>query len=292
VPRIHDPRHIPELFRLVETESIHAIIPLIDSDLLALSQVADQLAELNCAVIISSEEVIRNCADKLLTYQLLRSAGIDTPRTWTTAEILSQPQHVFPYFMKPREGSAGQGLYRVNDEDELRVFAKRCPDSIVQEFVDGIEHTLDVYTGLDGVPRCVVPRRRLEVRTGEVSKGLIVKDPAIMAVGRHVVKVLGACRGVVTVQCIVTPDGRIRVIEINPRVGGGAPLAIAAGADFPKWLMMELLGRELPADCDNYQDNIAMYRYDESIFVDGNLGQSIEAGHHEGGQAQKTFYKS
>ncbi|MGD2111174.1 MAG: ATP-grasp domain-containing protein, partial [Phycisphaerae bacterium] len=122
-------------------------------------------------------------------------------------------------------------------------------------------------TGFDGKPRCVVPRRRLEVRTGEVSKGLVVKDPAIMAVGRQVALALGKCRGVVTVQCMVTPRGRIRVIEINPRFGGGAPLAIHAGADFPRWILSELWGKKPRINPTGFRGDVAMLRYDESVFV-------------------------
>ena len=51
-----------------------------------------------------------------------------------------------------------------------------------------------------------------------------------------------------TLQCIVTSDHHIRFIEINPRFGGGAPLGIAAGADYPGWLMQELLGCANPAE--------------------------------------------
>ena len=138
---------------------------------------------------------------------------------------------------------------------------------LAENVVNGAEHTLDVYTGLDGRPRCAVPRKRMEVRTGEVSKGLVVKNPAIMAVGRRVAEVLGDCRGVVTVQCIVTSRGRIRTIEINPRFGGGVPLAIHAGADFPKWIVMELLGQNPRINPNGFRDDIAMLRHDESVFV-------------------------
>jgi carbamoyl-phosphate synthase large subunit len=274
VPRIRDRKHIPALLKLVKTEGIDAVIPLIDSDLEALSAAADRFAEHGARVIISDVDVIRTCADKLLTYRALRDAGIDTPRTWCIEELAGRKRHQFPYFMKPRRGSAGQGLYRIDCADELKVFANRTPGAIVQDFVEGIEHTLDVYTGLDGVPRCVVPRRRLEVRTGEVSKGLIVKRPKIMRVGRRVAEALGACRGVITVQCMVKPRQPIQVIEINPRFGGGAPLSIAAGADFPKWLMAELLGRRLRVNYEGFRDNLAMLRYDESVFVDGDIATS------------------
>jgi len=159
------------------------------------------------------------------------------------------------------------GNYIVRNLDELRTFGRRVKEAIVQEFVKGVEHTMDVYTGFDGVPRCAVPRRRLEVRTGEVSKGLVVKNPAIMQVGLQVAEALGGCRGVVTVQCMVTPRGRIRVIEINPRFGGGAPLAIRAGADFPRWILSELLGKRPRINPTGFRDDLAMLRYDESVFV-------------------------
>ncbi len=272
VPRIRDRRHIPALLELVQGQKIDAVIPLIDSDLEALSRSADRFAEAGAKVVISDVDVIRTCADKLKTFEALDAAGVPTPKTWAITEAVGLRRHQFPYFMKPRRGSAGQGLFRIENRRELEVFAERMPNAIVQEFVNGDEHTLDVYTGLDGVVRCVVPRRRLEVRTGEVSKGLIVKDPAIMAVGRQAVEALGRCRGVITVQCMVTRGKPIKVIEINPRFGGGAPLSIAAGADFPRWLMGELLGRRLRPDYEGYTDNLAMLRYDESVFVDGSFG--------------------
>jgi carbamoyl-phosphate synthase large subunit len=275
VPRIDTRRHIPALLELVADEKIDAVIPLIDSDLAALSRARKRFDAHGANVIISDPDVIRVCADKLLTFEALSAAGIDTPRTWPVVDAVKRRKHAFPYFFKPRRGSAGQGLFRVNDLAELKVFARREPDAIVQEFIEGVEHTLDVYTGLDGKPKCVVPRRRLEVRTGEVSKGLVVKDPRIMAVGRAVVEALGRCRGVITVQCMVAPRGRVCVIEINPRLGGGAPLSIAAGAHFPKWLMAELLGIPVRGGYERYRDNLAMLRYDESVFVNGDFGTGM-----------------
>jgi carbamoyl-phosphate synthase large subunit len=212
--------------------------------------------------------VVEICSDKILTYRALTKAGIDTPVTWTWAQAMRQRVHRFPYFLKPRAGSAAKGNYVVRNKDELAVFGRRVREAIVQEFVPGIEYTLDVYTGLDGVPRCAVPRRRLEVRTGEVSKGIVVKDPAIMEIGCRVAEVLGECRGVVTVQCIAANARKIRVIEMNPRFGGGAPLGIHAGADFPRWILGEWLGRSPKIDPQGFRDGVAMLRYDESVFLE------------------------
>ena len=259
--------YIEELLGIVRRSRINLLIPLIDTELPLIAAAVDDFAEAGCRALISSSSVVRTCRDKLATYRMLRRAGIDTPATWPWAEAVKRKNHRFPRFLKPRTGSAAKGNYVLQDLDELKTFGRRVPDAIVQEFVKGAEHTLDVYTGFDGRPRCVVPRKRLEVRTGEVSKGVIVKDPAIMAVGRRVAEVLGECRGVVTVQAIVTPRGRIRAIEINPRFGGGAPLAIHAGADFPKWILQEFLGRKPRIHPRGFRNDIAMLRYDESVFV-------------------------
>ncbi len=267
VPPIASGEYIDALVRLVRRRKIGLLIPLIDNDLPLIACARERFAELGCAALISSEEVVHTCRCKLLTHAALTKAGIDTPRTWPWAEAIKRKRHRFPYFLKPRCGSAAMGNFVVRTADELKIFGRRVHDPIVQEFVEGAEHTLDVYTGFDGKPRCVVPRKRIEVRTGEVSKGLIVKDTEIMAVGRSVVEMLGACRGVITVQCIITEDKRIRVIEINPRFGGGVPLSIHAGANFPKWILMESLGRRPRINPTGFRDDVALLRFDDSVFL-------------------------
>ncbi len=268
VPPIASTEYVETLLAVVERCSIDLLIPLIDTELSVLADSAGQFTDRGCIPLISTKSVIDTCQDKLATHKVLKAAGIDTPATWTWKKVLERKRHRFPYFMKPREGSAAQGNHVITNVRELRTFGRRVNEPIVQEFVEGTEHTLDVYTGFDGKPRCVVPRRRLEVRMGEVSKGLIVKDRAIMASGRKVARVLGGCRGVVTVQCMVTPQRRIRVIEINPRFGGGVPLAIHAGADFPLWILTELLGRKPSIDPTGFQDDVCMLRFDDAVFVE------------------------
>ena len=270
VPAISSGQYVDALLKIVRRARIDLLVPLLHLELPLLAQAADRFTESGCCPLICSEAVIATCRDKLATYHALKAAGIDTPATWPWAEAVKRKRHRFPYYLKPRTGSAAKGNYVVHNRRELDTFGRRVPHAVVQEFVDGVEHTLDVYTGFDGQPRCAVPRRRLEVRAGEVSKGLIVKDPAIMATGRRVASALGEigdCRGVITVQCIVTPRRRIRVIEINPRFGGGAPLAIHAGADFPKWILMELLGLKPRINPRGFRGDIAMLRFDESLFV-------------------------
>ncbi len=267
-PRASDSQYIPTLLDTIRREQVTALIPVTDTDLVLIAEHRDELAQAGCVPLIADAGVIGICRDKTNTYQHLRQHQIDTPETWTPATLHTGGALRFPLFIKPRTGSASLGVHKIENEVDLDYYLQHVPDPIVQEFADGVEHTLDVYVGLDGVPRCVVPRARWQVRTGEVCKGVVVRDLDIMEAGRRLVTTLGqSVRGVVTLQCIVTPQRQIRFIEINPRFGGGAPLAIAAGADFPAWLMQELLGQTPEIEFAGFRHGLCMLRYDWSVFV-------------------------
>jgi carbamoyl-phosphate synthase large subunit len=89
----------------------------------------------------------------------------------------------------------------------------------------------------------------------------------MMAEHCRLVDLLGGCRGMITIQCFLTPRDEIVFIEINPRFGGGVPLSIRAGADSPRWLLELLLGREPEIEMAGWRDGLFMLRYDEGIFV-------------------------
>lgn len=268
VPRIADAGYADAVLDAIARFNVAALIPTIDTDLTLLSQSRERLAAAGCIPLIAEPAVIDICRNKERTYAHLRQHQIDTPQTWLPAELPPAGQRRFPLFIKPRTGSASRWVQRLDNEAELQFHLDHVRDPIIQEFVTGVEHTLDVYVGLTGQVHCVVPRARWQVRTGEVAKGVVVKDSEIMAAGKRVVESLGPSpRGLVTLQCIVTPEHRIRFIEINPRFGGGAPLGIAAGADYPGWLIQELLGETPTIAFDGFRHGTCMLRYDWSVFV-------------------------
>lgn len=268
VPRATDSAYIPAVLEAVRANAGRVLIPTTDTDLPAVSEHRDEFGRVGCLPLIGEPNVIQTCRDKILTYNHLRQHGIDTPATYTAAELHVGPPPAYPLFIKPRCGSASQWVHKLDDQVDLEYYLQRISDPIIQEFVPGQEYTLDVYVGLDGVPRCVVPRARWQVRTGEVTKGVVVTDLDIMRSGQRVVETLGpSVRGLVTLQCIVTPQRRIRFIEINPRFGGGAPLSIAAGADFPGWLLQELQGHKPTIAFDGFTHGLCMLRYDWSVFL-------------------------
>jgi len=268
VKPVTHPDYIKQLLSIVKANKVKLLIPTVDLDLKLLAQNKPKFAAMGCCVLVSTPEVVNICQDKRKTYRFLLKNGFDTPVTMSVRTALLKKRLNPPYFLKPWDGYASRGNARVNNRRELLVFAKRIPNAICQEFIEGTEHTCDVYVDYSMKVRCVVPRKRIEVRAGEVSKGQVVKHPHIMSEAARLVEKLGAGPGVITLQLFLTDDDNVKFIEINPRFGGGVPLAIKAGANFAKWILQELLSRKVNIRFDGFKDNLIMLRYDGEVWVE------------------------
>jgi len=265
MPPVDSEGYVDALIDYCRAHGVDALVPLIDTELPALAAAAGRFEAAGTTAVVSTPEVVRIAQDKVLTHDFFLEHGVETPRVLTGAAIGEAP---LPVFMKPRWGSASVGAVRIDTADELAFRRRTRGDDIVLELAEGVEHTVDVFTDFSGRARCAVPRRRHEVRAGEVSKSQTVMHRGMMAASFRVVEALGGCRGMVTLQCFLRPDGGLAFIEINPRFGGGVPLSIRAGADSPRWLMALLLGRQPAIEPDAWRDGLLMLRYDEGIFVD------------------------
>lgn len=261
--------YIRQLLSIVKTNKVKLLVPTVDLDLKILAQNKKKFAAMGCCVIISAPDVVDICQDKRKTYRFLRRNGFDTPVTLSVRSALEKKKLTWPCFLKPWDGYASRGNAVVNNRKELLFFASRIPNPICQEFITGTEYTCDVYVDFSMKVRCVVPRERIEVRAGEVSKGQIVKHPAIMKQAAELVETLGAGPGVITLQLFLTGDDKVKFIEINPRFGGGIPLSIRAGANFPKWILQGLLASKTNIRFDGFKDNLIMLRYDDEVWIQG-----------------------
>jgi carbamoyl-phosphate synthase large subunit len=264
VPRLTDPAYIPTLLEIIRREQISLVFPLIDPDIPVLAKHAPIFAEIGALVMTPPREGVRTATDKWKTHQAFRRMRVPAARSWLP-EDLPKSGLAFPLFIKPRCGSAGIGAFRVEDRTELEYHLSRTEDPIVQECLPGPEITCDVMCSRTGKVWSVVLRKRLEIRAGEVSKGVTVWDERIAGHCETVAKGIQA-KGPITIQCILR-EGEPFFTEINARFGGGCPLGIAAGADYPRWYLAEAAGREpdVPAR-GAYQIGLQMTRFDDSFF--------------------------
>lgn len=250
----------------VRREGVRLAIPTIDTELAAYAGLAPRLAALGCLTNVSTAAAVAMFRDKLLTMQALDRLGVSVPRTATLeAALADRASWTGPIVIKPRGGSSSIGLRFLDDADRLEASADGDP--IVQQRIVGAEFTVNMFA-YRGEALAAVPHRRIETRSGEVSKGITRDEPGLDEIARRIAAGVEGIFGVVCFQAIVAEDGRPYVFEINGRFGGGAPLAMEAGAPLDRWLIQLALERPLdPPDARNWQRDLLMLRHDRSIFV-------------------------
>lgn len=268
VPRCDDPNFVDAVLDICKRRDVGVIVPTIDPELPVYAEAAGRLADARVQVLVSAPEVVSIGADKVRTHEWLVRNGFPTVgQQKCAAEFLDEVR--FPAIAKPRFGSASLGVRRVASADEALALVGDS-DYILQEIAPGVEFTVDALALGQLQPIVCVPRRRIEVRAGEVSKAVTCRHPSLQALVRRIVQALPGAYGVLNVQVFLDAStGRMSVIEINPRFGGGFPLSWAAGADFPRWLLEHCLGQPVSVVDDQWEDGLTMLRFDDAAYVRG-----------------------
>lgn len=263
ISRVTEDGYINQLLELCERHEIGLVIPTIDTELLGLSRARSGFAQNGIQLVVSDEELITKCRDKRLTTDFFTSLNIDTPKS------IDRSQLTFPCFVKPYDGSRSIGAAKLGHAKDLTESVRSDPKLMFMEYIDSSfdEYTVDAYFDRQSRLRCLVPRHRLEVRDGEISKGVSRKNHVYDYLLQRLKTVQGA-RGCLTVQLFAKPNGqRYAALEINPRFGGGYPLSYAAGANYPGFLIDEyLLSKEVQFfDC--WETDLLMLRYDTQVLT-------------------------
>ncbi|MDP6635054.1 MAG: ATP-grasp domain-containing protein [Phycisphaerae bacterium] len=265
VPRAGCIEYIPSLVNIVKKHDISLVLPMTDIDIRSLARQRARFEAVDCTVMVGNEESIKLCRNKAAFQDSLSGAGLATIRTLTLEEFHSNP--FYPCFIKPLRGSASVGTGLLNDDRELKAHLATFGDlMIVQEYVPGQEYTVDVFRGRDGTIHCIVPRLRMVIRSGEIEKGITIRDERIIEDTRKLSGLLGDVWGVFCCQCRCEDSGRPRFFEVNPRFGGGSPLSIEAGANLPRYVLQETLGLPIDKNID-FKDHLMMLRYDQAVFT-------------------------
>ncbi|AIJ04931.1 hypothetical protein JH146_0080 [Methanocaldococcus bathoardescens] len=269
-PAIEEKKYINTLVEIITSESIDLLIPIIDIELEIISQNINILNKYT-NVLISPYETIIICNDKYETYKFFSRIGVPTPKTLLLNTIndfdfdqiiqdLYSAGIDFPIIVKPRKGVSSRNVYEIYNKDELCLL-RRVNEPIIQEKVEGQEYTIDVFSDGKKVVS-VVPRKRIEVRSGISYKGQTVKDPELIDYAKKIVEELKII-GPANIQCFKNEDD-VKFIEINPRFSGSLPLTIAAGVNTPLFALKMIAGENLKT-VKNFKI-VRMCRYWSEVF--------------------------
>lgn len=276
-PEIFDDNYIGFLLDYCIENDITAIIPLIDIDLPILAKNKKAFRERGISVVVSDEWVIRLCNDKWATYNYLERLGVSQPKTCLDLESCYKQMKLgemkYPLILKPRWGMGSIGIYKADNEEELKVLfgklkkeifltplkhesfedADRCV--LIQEFIDNQEYGVQILNDLEGNYVATVAQKKIAMRAGETDISEIIDNKPFETFS---IKLASELRhiGNMDIDCFMDKNGMLIILELNCRFGGQYPFAHLAGVDLPGQIVKWLKGGETDNELCTPKNNI------------------------------------
>lgn len=253
-----DPEVVDDICRVCREKEVNIILPFVDGAIEVASKCKSRLPEVFIPVI--GPGLAEKMFDKVEAAHLFHEGGFPIPATYTAINA------EMPAIAKPRHGSASRGIKIFQNIDDL-MHLENLQDYLVQEYIgNNREYTIDCYVSQTGEILTTVPRIRLEVMGGEVTRTITIREEELIRMSREVLRYFGF-RGPVTLQFLEDIDRRrFLLMEINPRLGGGVICSLYAGAPITDYIIREGLGLHV-SPADDWIAGTLMARYQkEAIF--------------------------
>ena len=226
-----------------ELELTH-VIPTRDGELEFWANNQTGLAKHGVNVMVSSKEAIRLCQDKLLFYEAMEKSSIPPVPTAEEITALSGKRFV----TKERTGSASQAIGMNLTAQEAVPHAEKLDNPIFQPMIEGQEFSAESWIDFAGNCHGMVLRWRTKVIDGEAHESEIFENLEWEERMRETFEGINGLSGHILGQVLVDGEQNLHLIEINPRLGGASPLALAAGLSSIEWFLLqsENRGDEIP----------------------------------------------
>jgi carbamoyl-phosphate synthase large subunit len=258
IPEVENENYMDVLFKIIDKYEINILMPSSGYDIFPYSENKEKLIKYGAIPVISDRDVLEICRDKILTYSHLNKY-FNLPFTTEEKNKINE----FPIIAKPRFGKGSRNIVKINDLMELDYISNKYSNMIYQEYLPGEEFTIDVLSDMDSKPLISVPRIRLQTRGGISTKGKIILDQELIEESFKIVKflkIIGPC----CMQVKKDKNNVFKLVEINPRLGGGTIFTTLAGANFPQMIIDMIEGNDINIPTIS---EITILRYFEEIIL-------------------------
>lgn len=257
VPKGNAPKFLDEILRICNIERPDLILPGPEEEIQILSLNKHRFLKRGVIVLCPDYETVRICSDKLKTYKFFEESDISYPKIYNKKNVR------FPCIIKPRFGRGGKDVHIARNKKEMNFYLSKIKNSIIQEFIEGTEYSIDIFSDTNGNVLSIVPRIRIKTESGISIKGITVYDKHIIKECERIAAKLKLI-GPSCIQCIKNKSG-IRFIEINMRFGGGSILSLKANSSIIKNLI-RIGRRQTPKAQRNFKKGLMMLRYYNEFF--------------------------
>lgn len=196
-----------EITDIIAKEKIDLFLPTSDRNALLFSKHLPELESLGVKTFISSFDTINLCRDKFKFWEKLNP-------------FFNMPSPIEAVFEKPNIGSGSRNMSLITAKNECTLW----------EYLPGKEYSVDVFCDNENNIIHTSVRERIGVKAGISVKGRIVNNPHIEKESNKLCKHLNI-KGPCCIQWKEDKYGKPKLIECNPRLGGGTYMTVLAGAN-------------------------------------------------------------
>ena len=257
--------NIEQIIDLCLEQNIDLLIPWLENDMIKLYEHMQDFSLNNIVLAMGESKGTKTAFSKKLTIDFLCDVGL-TKFVLKYLDILDIHEGNFPIVIKPIIGSGSVGVKVLQNMNHLDEYLPNLDQFIIQEFLPGTEYTVDAFC-VKGIAKCCIPRKRLKFRGGEVLTSKVVENKQIIELTKTICSSL-ELDGPVNIQFIEDITTTPLCTDVNPRISGGIPLSIEAGANFPKALVDYYLHKAEPIFNDDINWNLAGARWLNTIFFE------------------------
>lgn len=257
-----DENIVKDLKDVIDKNRISIVLAFVDPAISILCELGKLCPDV--FIPVSDLDICKIMFDKVLSARWFGEHNISQPSPFSNVS-----EYKYPVILKPRLGSASKGIVICKSRSELSDLDFN--EYLAQEYIENhTEYSVDCYVSKDGIITSMVPRIRLETAGGEAVRSMTVRDEVIICQSEKILNG-GQFRGPVTIQFIKDNNtGKVYVMEINPRLGGGVVTSIGAGSRIIEMILAECLGSDIKPVLD-WKENTIMVRYfNEVIFYADN----------------------
>jgi len=273
VPSVGAGNFIRKMLDAVKREKIDVLFPTVDEEIEPLAANLEKF-EKTTRLLISPLKSVRSCTDKLATYKTLKRLKVPVVET---VKIDKEPdlnaaagRLGFPLAIKPKVSRGGRGLFYCNSMGELKsryaelkkllpfgdtYYDPKASRSIIcQEHLPGTEYDVVALRDRYGEIIANVPMRADEWDVKCQRRTIVTEHNRLaMDLAGKTLQSLNLA-GPIDVEMKGDEKGTMKVLDVNPRVGGDVELATAAGCNIPLLTVKLAMGDKVKyADfCDDF----------------------------------------
>jgi carbamoyl-phosphate synthase large subunit len=262
------------LSEIHKKEKLDVIIPNFDAELFSFIKLEKKLEEVGIKTYLPTlEQFDERNKSNLSAYG--KKYGINVP---AGTEVFSIPDvrntlksMNYPVMIKGKYYDA----YTANSLDQaitffLNLSAKWGFPVIVQEFINGTEVNVTALGDGKGNLIAAVPMRKQYITDkGKAWGGITIDDPSMILLAKKIISQT-KWKGGLELELIRSPENKLFLLEINPRIPAWIYLAVGAGQNIPEALLKLTLGWDVKP-FNRYEVGKMFVRYSYDMIVDLEL---------------------